>query len=75
MYVVILTLKMTNDMNENDMKRNGSVVADVRNGVCNANIEIDVNRSGKVVVKVRSDANTKNDMNRSAGIMSTLQRT
>ena len=40
MYVVILTLKM-NDMNENDMKRSGSVVADV----CNANIEIDANRS------------------------------
>ena len=35
-----------NDANENDMKRSGSVVADV----CNANIEIDVNRSGKVLV-------------------------
>ena len=43
----------TNDMNENDMKRSGSAVADV----CNANIETDVNRSGKVVVEVCSDAN------------------
>ncbi len=52
------------DMNENDMKRSGSVVPDV----CNANIEIDVNRSGKVVVEECSDANIKNDVNRSGGI-------
>ena len=58
----------TNDMNENDMKRSGSVVADV----CNANIEIDVNRSGKVVVEVCSNANIENDRNRSGGVVSDM---
>ena len=58
----------TNDMNEKDMKRSGSVVADV----CNANIEIDVNRSGKVVVEGCSDANIENDRNRSGGLVSDM---
>ena len=58
----------TNDMNENDMKRSGSVVVDV----CNANIEIDVNWSGKVVVEVCSDANIENDRNRSGGVVSDM---
>ena len=45
-------------------------MADVRNDVCNANIETDVNRSGRVVVEVCSDANIENDVNRSGGVVS-----